>query len=101
MGAPTVILVSRAVAQRFFPGGNAVGQYMDWYPNSGKAPAVQAQIVGVVADIHNTSPDREPVPEVYADYRQLIAIEQQWGDAPGVQDIGGDRIPVAGDSDGG
>jgi predicted permease len=86
-GAPTVILVSRAVAQRFFRGGNAVGQYMDWYANSGKAPAVQAQIVGVVADIHNTSPDRDPVPEVYAEYRQLIAIEQQWGDAPGVQDV--------------
>jgi predicted permease len=85
-GAPTAILVSRAVARRFFGDGPAVGETLDWYPNTGKGPAHQAQVVGVVDDIRNTTPDREPFPEIYADYRQLIAMEQMWGDPPVQQD---------------
>jgi putative ABC transport system permease protein len=85
-GAPTVLLVSRAVARRFFGNGPAVGQTLDWHPNSNKGPAIQAQVVGVVEDIHNTTPDRDPVPEIYSDYRQLLAIEQRWGDASATQD---------------
>jgi predicted permease len=84
-GAPTVLLVSRGVARRFFGNGPAVGRILDWYPNKG--PAIRAQVVGVVDDIRNTTPDREPVPEIYSDYRQLLAAEQRWGDPPATQDV--------------
>jgi putative ABC transport system permease protein len=86
-GAPTVLLVSRGVARRFFGNGSAVGRTLDWYPNSNKGPVIQAQVVGVVEDIRNTTPDREPVPEIYSDYRQLLAAEQRWGDSPATQDV--------------
>ena len=86
-GAPTVLLVSRAVARRFFGNGPAVGRILDWYPNGNKGPVIQARVVGVVDDIRNTTPDREPVPEIYSDYRQLLATEQRWGDSPATQDV--------------
>ena len=86
-GAPTVLLVSRGVARRFFGNGPAVGRTLDWYSNANKGPAIQAEVVGVVEDIRNTTPDREPVPEIYSDYRQLLAAEQRWGDSPATQDV--------------
>ena len=82
----------RAARDRDQPGGGAavlrrrsrpVGQYVDWYPNTGKAPAPSpAQVVGVVDDIRNTSPDREPIPEIFVEYRQLLAhASSVWGDS--------------------
>jgi putative ABC transport system permease protein len=77
--APLVIVISRLVAQRYF-GGNAVGQFADWYV--GKAPAVRMQVVGVVEDVRNESPAREAFPDIFVDYRQLLALEERWGDSP-------------------
>src|SRR5688572_20397007 len=37
------------------------------------------QVVGVVDDVRNTSPDSEAEPEVFVEYRQLLALQQRWG----------------------
>jgi putative ABC transport system permease protein len=91
-GAPTAIVVNRTAARRLFAASNPVGQTVDWFaggrpgPQGKEAPAVPAQVVGVVEDIRNTTPDREPFPEVFADYRQLLAVQQKWGDTTQQQD---------------
>ena len=36
-------------------------------------------VVGVVDDVRNTSPDRAANAEVFVEYRQLLALQQQWG----------------------
>jgi putative ABC transport system permease protein len=85
-GAPTAIVVNRTAARRLFAANNPVGQTVDWFaggrlgPQGKEGPVVPAQVVGLVEDIRNTTPDREPFPEVFADYRQLLAVQQKWGD---------------------
>ena len=39
------------------------------------------QVVGVVEDVRNTSPDRDANPEVFVEYRQLLTLQQRWGDS--------------------
>ena len=73
---PPAIVVNRAAARRLFGAANPVGQMVDWYPSSKAKDVVPAQVVGVVEDIRNTTPDREPFPEVFADYRQLLAVSE-------------------------
>jgi putative ABC transport system permease protein len=46
----------------------------------GKGAAVPLQVAGVVEDLRNTSPAREPYPEVFIDYRHLLTLSQRWGD---------------------
>ena len=69
--APLVVVMNQSAARKYF--GNdagAVGQTIDWYlANTG----VPMQVVGVVGDIRNESPARESKPEVFVDYRQMIA----------------------------
>jgi putative ABC transport system permease protein len=83
--APPVIVINRTVARRYFGASSPIGQFVDWYPTKG--PALQAQVVGVVEDIRNTTPDREAFPEVFVDYRQLLSIQQRWGDSTQQQDV--------------
>jgi putative ABC transport system permease protein len=78
------IVVSRTVAQRYFGATNAVGQVINWY--SGKGQVVPVQVVGVVEDVRNESPDREPNPDVFIDYRQLLLVLQRWGETAQRQD---------------
>jgi predicted permease len=93
--APPVIVINRTVARRFFGASSPVGQFVDWYPNarmegagsSNKGPVHAVQVVGVVEDVRNTTPDREAFPEVFVDYRQLLSIQQQWGDSTPQQDV--------------
>jgi putative ABC transport system permease protein len=39
------------------------------------------RVVGVVDDLRNTSAELEPYPEVFIDYRQLLKLQQRWGDS--------------------
>jgi putative ABC transport system permease protein len=73
------VVISRTVARRFFGADNAVGQVVDWYV--GNAPAVQVQVIGVVEDVRNTSPERDANPDIFIDYRRLLALQQRWGDS--------------------
>ena len=69
--APLVVVMNQSAARKYFGGHEAaVGQTIDWYlANTG----VPMQVVGVVGDIRNESPARESKPEVFVDYRQMIA----------------------------
>ena len=73
-----VVVISRTVARRYFGAASPVGQSVDWYVGGGVSPM---QVVGVVEDIRNTSPEREPNPEVFVEYRQLLTLQQHWGDS--------------------
>jgi putative ABC transport system permease protein len=78
------IVISRTVARRFSAAGSPVGQVVDWHMRN-QSP-VELQVVGVVEDLRNTSPDREPYPEVFIDYRQLLPLLERWGDSAPRQD---------------
>jgi putative ABC transport system permease protein len=73
------VVITRTVARRYFGSASPVGQFVDWYV--GKAPPVPMQVVGVVEDVRNTSPDQDPEPEIFVEYRQLLALQQRWGDS--------------------
>ncbi len=53
--SPPVVLVNDALAQRYFPGENPVGQVLDLW-------GAHRQIVGVVADIRDRPSDPQAVP---------------------------------------
>jgi putative ABC transport system permease protein len=57
-GSAPVVIVNEAVARRFFPGQDPLGQSL----NVADADRV---IVGIVGDIHQTSLEAEPMPEIY------------------------------------
>jgi predicted permease len=69
--APLVIVLNQSAARKYFGSDDAaIGQPLDWYLAKTGVPM---QVVGVVADIRNESPMRESKPEVFIDYRQMIA----------------------------
>jgi predicted permease len=74
-----VIVITRSVAARYFGAASPVGQLIDWHV--GDRPASQMQVIGVVEDVSNTSPDRKPNAEIFVEYRQLLALQQRWGDS--------------------
>jgi putative ABC transport system permease protein len=78
-GSMPAVVISRTVAQRFFGSGRAAGQVVDWHVARRVVPV---QIVGVVEDVRNESPERAPNPDVFIEYRQLLAQQEQWGDSP-------------------
>ncbi len=69
--APFVVVMNQSAARKYFGNDDAaVGQTIDWYL---ARTGVPMQVVGVVGDIRNESPARESKPEVFVDYRQMIA----------------------------
>jgi putative ABC transport system permease protein len=71
------IVISHTVARRYFGEGRAIGQLVDWHVDEGLA--VQTQVVGVVEDVRNQSPQREARPEIFVDYRRLLVLLEGWG----------------------
>ena len=78
-GSTPVIVISRGVARQYFGAASPIGQFVDWHV--GQGPPAQMQVVGVVDDVRNTSPDREGNPEIFVEYRHLLALQQRWGDS--------------------
>jgi putative ABC transport system permease protein len=67
-GATLVTVVNEALARRFFPGQSPIGQRVTFgTPDS----AQWRQIVGVVADVRQTTLTRAPDPELYVPAGQL------------------------------
>jgi putative ABC transport system permease protein len=79
--APSVIVLNQSAAKKYFGSEDAaLGQHLDWYlANTG----VPMRVVGVVGDIRNESPARESKPEVFVDYRQMIARFERDAEPPG------------------
>ncbi len=71
--APPVIIVNRTVMQRLFNNENPVGRlvHMD-----GRMDLPPQQIIGVVEDMRHSRLDTEPAPQMFADYRQVLALTQ-------------------------
>jgi putative ABC transport system permease protein len=83
--APPSIVMSRSAAARHFGSARAVGQIVDWHFDAGMT--LPMTVVGVVEDLRQTSPADEVFPEVFADYRQVLAAFATWGQKPLGQDV--------------
>jgi putative ABC transport system permease protein len=75
--AAPVIVINRSAATQFFARSNPIGQVVNW--NLDKEH-LQVQVVGVVEQLRNESLEQEPFPEIFIDYRQLLALLQRWGE---------------------
>ena len=66
-GTPAVAVVSETLARTFWPGESAVGHYLlyEWQGNE------RVQIVGVAADVHHDSPDKDAYMEIYRPLKQF------------------------------
>jgi putative ABC transport system permease protein len=64
---PPVVVVNAAFARAYWGTGDPIGQRLSASFNGG--PVVR-EIVGVVADVHETGLDRPPEPELYLPYAQ-------------------------------
>jgi putative ABC transport system permease protein len=76
------VLVNRIVQRRYFPNTSPIGARLEWHGFHGGHRPVQ--IVGVVADVRQGALASEPYPEIFIDYRQVIAVQQLWGAPPGM-----------------
>jgi putative ABC transport system permease protein len=81
--ATPVIVMNRTLARRYFGAASPVGQVVSWFV--GNLAATQVQVVGVVEDVRNVSPDREAFPEIFIDHRQSLALQQRWGNSARLQ----------------
>jgi hypothetical protein len=72
-GAPPVIIVNRTVMRRLFNNEDPVGRlvHMDGYMEQ-----PPQQIIGVVEDMRQSRLDAEPTPQMFIDYRQMLAMTQ-------------------------
>jgi putative ABC transport system permease protein len=65
-GAQPAMIINRALARQYFGADNPVGTLVN---SIGPAPW---QIIGVVDDIRQATLDREPGPQFFLDFRQLL-----------------------------
>jgi putative ABC transport system permease protein len=71
--APPVIIVNRTVMRRLFNNEDPVGRLVHL---DGRMEFPPQQIIGVVEDMRQSRLDAEPTPQMFADYRQLLAMTQ-------------------------
>jgi putative ABC transport system permease protein len=71
--APQVIIVNRRVVQRFFGNENPVGRLVHL---DGRMEFAPQQIIGVVEDMRQARLDLEAAPQMFVDYRQVLAMTQ-------------------------
>ncbi len=69
--SPSVVLVNEALAQRWWPGGEAVGKTLRLTENEGAT----VEIVGIVADVPHLIPGEEVQPTIYFPFAQYT----RWG----------------------
>jgi putative ABC transport system permease protein len=68
--APLVVMVNQLVAQRDFPGENAIGKRINSGRVDGQQQPVWYEIVGVTANIRSNELREEPEPEIYFSVHQ-------------------------------
>ena len=81
--APPVIIVNRTVVRRLFNNENPVGQLVHL---DGRMDLPPQEIVGVVDDMRQSRLDADPTPQMFMDYRQVLALAQSRKMATAVQE---------------
>ena len=71
--APPVIIVNRTVVRRLFDNQNPVGPLVHL---DGRMDLPPQEIVGVVDDMRQSRLDAEPTPQMFMDYRQVLALAE-------------------------
>jgi putative ABC transport system permease protein len=78
--APAVVIVSRSLARRFFPGTSAIGRRLEIVEEEtsrccaapGPLTGVTRAIVGVVEDVRQANLDEAPALTIYRPYTQIV-----------------------------
>ncbi len=71
-GSSPVVLLSRTMAEKFWPGRDPIGARIT-FDGSSDSAAVWRTVVGVVGDVHEESPGRRPYPQVYLPFDQATS----------------------------
>ncbi len=69
--APWVVVINQAMARKFFPDQNPIGQLITLDNEALQREERPREIVGVVGNVRQFRLAREPAPEIYAPYPQL------------------------------
>jgi predicted permease len=71
--APPVLIINRTVVRRLFGNENPVGQLVHL---DGRMDLPPQTIIGVVEDMRQARLDQDPAPQMFLDYRQVLALTQ-------------------------
>lgn len=69
LGSRQVLVISEAVARRYFPNENPIGQYLQtgWGQNGRK---FGGEVIGIVGNVRQYALDRDPTPHMYMPFDQ-------------------------------
>jgi predicted permease len=71
--APPVLIVNRTLVERFLESQDPVGQLVHL---DGRMDFPPQRIIGVVEDMRQARLDQDPAPQMFVDYRQVLALTQ-------------------------
>ena len=74
--APVAAVVNRSVVRKYFGDANPVGATVVWRPGKIDVPV---EIVGVVEDVRQNRIAAPTYPEIFMDYRQVMAVHRRMG----------------------
>jgi putative ABC transport system permease protein len=91
-GEPTVALINGTLARRYFSGTDPVGERLVLFGGD-----VEAEIVGVIGDVHHFALDEPAVPEIYVPYTADVLSSKTFlvraaGDPSGLSEAVRDAI---------
>lgn len=72
-GSPPVVVISRRLAEEFFPAGDALGNVLmlpGWGDDGGAQPL---DVIGIVGDLPDDGLEVEPPPVFYLPFRQVLS----------------------------
>jgi predicted permease len=68
-GAPIALVVNQALARKYFPGINPIGQALTFGDTN------HFRIVGLVGDVHQGAVDETPAPRIYGSVYQIFRVK--------------------------
>jgi len=75
-GSAPVVVVSRAMAGKFWPGQDPIGRQLTI--GGPRAPGAPITIVGLIDDLRSASLDARPQPEIYRPAAQQSELREMW-----------------------
>jgi predicted permease len=76
-GAPRVVVLSRALAERIWPGQDAIGKRIMCCEGTPEDPRTKT-VVGVAGDVRSRGPSEEIYPEFYLPVAQAPEVSWEW-----------------------